>query len=152
MLNRPTLARRLLAAVLFATITCAAVLGTMRSSTIAAEKANADTRFFELRTYTTNEGKLDALLSRFRDHTTKLFEKHGMTNVAYWVPETKAGEPEQLIYVMAYPSREARDASWKAFLGDPDWQKVYAESTADGKLVSKVDSVFMNPTDFSPMQ
>lgn len=152
MLNRPTITRRLAAITLIATIASVAFLTAMRTPSVAAEKAKADSRFFELRTYTTNDGKLDALLTRFRDHTTKLFEKHGMTNVAYWVQESKEGEPEKLIYVMAYPDRESRDASWKGFLNDPDWQKVYAESTADGKLVSKVESVFMSPTDFSPMQ
>jgi len=108
----------------------------------------ADNRVFELRTYHTNDGKLDALHARFRDHTVPLFEKHGMTNVGYWVPTE--GDGNTLVYLMAYPDREARDASWKAFMGDPDWQAAYAASTADGKLVKKVDSVFLKPTAWSP--
>jgi hypothetical protein len=101
----------------------------------------------ELRTYHAEPGKLDSLLARFRDHTVELFTKHGMTNVGYWVP---VGNPDNLlIYLMAYPDKEARDASWKAFMADPDWKKAYAESTANGKLVGKVDQLFMTPTDFS---
>src|SRR5687768_13660447 len=98
-----------------------------------------DDRMFELRTYYAAQGKLDALHSRFRDHTTKLFEKHGITNVGYWVP---VENPEsKLVYVLAYPNQEARQSSWKAFGGDPDWQKVKAESERNGKLVSKVESL-----------
>jgi NIPSNAP len=111
----------------------------------AAEK---DTRVYELRTYTSPPGKLDALHARFRDHTTKLFEKHGMTNIGYWTPSPN---PEnKLIYLLAYPSREARAASWKGFLADPDWKKAAAESEANGKIVSKVEARFMTATDFSP--
>ncbi|MCB1228862.1 MAG: NIPSNAP family protein [Verrucomicrobiae bacterium] len=107
-----------------------------------------ENQFFELRTYYTNPGKLDALLKRFRQHTLTLFEKHGMTNVAYWLPVSN--EEQILVYLMAYPSREARDASWKAFGADPDWKAAYAESTKNGKLVRKVDSVFLMSTDYSP--
>ena len=112
------------------------------------DTSSADDRIYELRTYYTNEGKLDNLHARFRDHTVALFEKHGMTNVAYWVP--KENEEQVLIYLMSYPDREARDASWKAFLADPDWKNAYKASTADGKLVKKVDSVFLEMADFSP--
>jgi len=112
-----------------------------------AGKDAPDTRIHELRTYHASEGKLDALLARFREHTVELFKKHGMTNVGYWVP---VENPDNLlIYLMAYPDKEARDASWKAFMDDPDWKKAAAESEVDGKLVGKVDSVFMKPTDFS---
>lgn len=107
-----------------------------------------DARVFEMRTYWSPEGKLDALNTRFRDHTTKLFEKHGMTNVGYWVP---LENPEnKLIYFLAYPSREAREKSWKAFLADPEWQKAQRESEVDGKLVDKVESRFLQATDYSP--
>ena len=115
----------------------------------AAPSKNAD-RFFELRTYTPSPGKLDALHARFRDHTCKLFEKHGMTNVGYWV--TQGPEPK-LVYVLAFPSKEARDASFKAFGADPDWQKVYADSQKDGvKLAAKVESVFLSPADYSAIK
>ncbi len=87
--------------------------------------AQSDNRFFEMRVYYCEAGRLDALLARFRNHTTKLFEKHGMTNIGYWVP---AENPDnKLIYIMAYPSKEAREKSWKAFGADPEWQKVRTE-------------------------
>lgn len=116
----------------------------------AASRPTPADRFFELRTYTPSPGKMDALLARFRDHTLKLFEKHGMTNVGYWV--TQGAEPK-LVYVLAFPSKEARDASWKAFGADPAWQKAKAESEKDGtKLAAKVESVFLSPADFSAIK
>ena len=103
---------------------------------------------YELRIYHTHPGKLNDLLKRFRNHTIYLFEKHGMNNVAYWTP---LDNPEgKLYYLMAYPSREARDASWKAFNADTTWQRVYQESHVNGPLVSKVESIFLKTTDFSP--
>lgn len=106
-----------------------------------------DGRVLELRTYHAAPGKLDALLNRFRDHTCKLFVKHGMINIGYWVP---AENPDNLlIYMMAYRGKNAREASWKGFLEDPVWKEVQAASEVDGKLVKKVDQVFMTPTDFS---
>jgi len=114
----------------------------------AADATEPDSRVFELRVYYAAEGKLDALHSRFRDHTTKLFEKHGIENVGYWVP---IENPErQLIYFLAYPSREAREQSWKAFMADADWQKAYKASEVDGVLVAKVDSKFFQATDYTP--
>ena len=106
-----------------------------------------DTRLFETRIYYTEPGRLEALLTRFRNHTTKIFEKHGMTNIGYWVP---LHEENKLIYVLAYPDRAARDAAWKAFGADPEWVKVRTESEVSGKIVSKVESIFMDATDFSP--
>ncbi len=110
--------------------------------------AAKDTRCYELRTYHAAPGKLEALLERFRTHTTALFEKHGMTNVGYWVPVENPGR--QLIYFLSYPDRAAREASWKAFGADPAWQAVAKASEADGKLVDKIDSRFFTTTDFSP--
>ncbi len=118
----------------------------------AGEAAAADTRVFELRIYTTHEGKLDDLLTRFRDHTNPLFVKHGMSLIGYWTPSEGEEAGKTLIYILAYPSREARDASWKAFRNDPVWTKAYEESHKDGPLVEKVDSKFLTPTDFSPIQ
>jgi hypothetical protein len=115
-------------------------------------RAQASRRVFELRTYTTNEGKLDALQARFRNHTTKLFEKHGMTNVGYWVPQDDPLARNTLIYVLAHPSREAAKKSWASFQADPDWQKIRNESEAQGRINAKVESVFMDPTDYSPMK
>lgn len=105
-------------------------------------------RVFEMRTYFANEGKLDDLQARFRDHTVELFEKHGMTNVGYWVPEDN--KDNTLVYILAYPSMEAREASWKGFLGDADWKAAYKASITDGKLVGKIESVYMKATDYSP--
>jgi len=113
--------------------------------------APADTRVFELRTYTTPPGKLPNLLARFRDHTCALFEKPGMTNVAYWVPaDEKDGSADKLVYLLAYPSREAAKASWAAFMADPEWKAVREASEVDGKIVAKVESIFLAPTDYSP--
>lgn len=107
---------------------------------------------FELRTYTCNEGKLPDLLARFRNHTIQIFEKHGMTSIAYWVPQDAPLSQNTLIYVLAHPSREAAKKNWDAFRNDPEWQKVQKESEANGKLVSKVESVYMDPADFSPIK
>tara|TARA_R110002096_G_scaffold44229_13_gene118975 strand:- start:2245 stop:2997 length:753 start_codon:yes stop_codon:yes gene_type:complete len=107
-----------------------------------------DLTLFELRTYHANEGKLDALHARFRDHTIEIFKKHGMTNLVYWVPAEN--DDNLLIYLLGYPDQAARDTAWKGFRNDPDWQAAYKESTKDGKLVGKVDSIFLNLTDYSP--
>ena len=115
----------------------------------SASAAQAEMRFFELRTYYAAPGKLEGLMARFRDHTTKIFEQHGMANIGYWLPTTNA--ENKLIYLLAYPSREAREKSWKEFFADPAWQKVANESEQNGKLVSKVESVLLKPTDFSPL-
>jgi hypothetical protein len=109
-------------------------------------------RVFELRTYTTNEGKLPALQARFRDHTTKILEKHGMKNIGYWVPTDAPASQNTLIYILSFPDREAAKKSWAAFMDDPEWKKVQQESEVNGKLVAKVDSVFMEATDYSPIK
>jgi len=109
-------------------------------------------RVFELRTYTANEGKLDALNARFRGHTVKIFEKHGMQNIGYWTPMDAPQSQNTLIYVIAHKDREAAKKSWDAFRNDPDWKKVQSESEAAGKIVAKVESVYMEPTDYSPMK
>ncbi|MDB6124591.1 MAG: family containing protein [Pedosphaera sp.] len=117
------------------------------SATVFA--ADKDTRCFEMRTYYAASGKLDELHARFRDHTMKLFEKHGMSNIGYWTP---VENPEnKLIYVLAYPSREAREKSWKEFMADPDWKAASKASEEHGKLVVKGESVFMTATDYSPV-
>jgi hypothetical protein len=108
-------------------------------------------KVFELRTYTTHEGRLDALLARFRNHTTKLFEKHGMKNIGYWIPADPEKSKNTLIYVIEHKSMEAAKKSWDAFRGDPEWNKVRAESEASGKIVEKVEAVYMTAVDFSPL-
>ncbi|MCH7728954.1 MAG: NIPSNAP family protein [Planctomycetes bacterium] len=106
---------------------------------------------YELRTYTTNEGKLDALNARFRDHTVRLFKKHGIESLGYWVPTDGAKSKNTLIYVIKHKSRDAAKASWKAFLTDAEWKKVAAESQKDGRILAKrPESVYMATTDYSP--
>jgi hypothetical protein len=112
----------------------------------------ADNRIFELRTYHCYEGKLPDLMKRFREHTTKLFEKHGMTNIGYWLPTDEPASKNTLIYVLAFPDRESAKKSWDAFRKDPEWIKVRDASEANGKIVEKVDSVFMEPADFSKLK
>jgi len=107
-----------------------------------------ETRFFEMRIYYAAPGKLDDLLARFRNHTTKLFEKHGIENIGYWLPLTNS--ENKLIYLLAYPNREAREKSWKEFGADSTWQEIAKESERNGKLVAKVESVYLQATDFSP--
>lgn len=102
---------------------------------------------FELRTYSAHEGKLEALLKRFRDHTLRMFEKHGITSIGYWVSEQGT-----LIYILSHPSRETAKSNWDAFRADPEWKKIAAESEANGKLVRRIDSVFMEATDFSAIR
>ncbi len=115
-------------------------------------RAQATSRVFEIRTYTTNEGKLSDLHSRFRNHTLRLFEKHGMENVGYWSPEDPPLSSNTLIYILAHDSRDAAKKSWEGFRQDPEWQKVQKESEANGKIVAKIDAVFMDATDYSPMK
>ncbi|WP_395719298.1 NIPSNAP family protein [Prosthecobacter sp.] len=111
----------------------------------------ADSPVYELRIYTCQEGKLDALLARFRDHTCKLFEKHGMKNVGYWVPvDEENGSKTTLIYILEHKSRDAAKASFKAFGADPEWQAAAKASEANGKIVAKIESIFMTTTDYSP--
>jgi hypothetical protein len=119
-------------------------------------QTSADTqpkgRVFEIRTYTTEEGKLDALHARFRNHTTTLFKKHGLTNIGYWTPADEPLSRNTLIYILAHPSRESAKKNWEEFRNDPEWKKVREESEAKGKIVSKVESVFMEATDYSPLK
>jgi hypothetical protein len=106
-------------------------------------------KVFELRTYYTLPGKLPDLQTRFRDHTTKLFEKHGMTNVGYWVPQDEPAHSNTLIYVVAHASREQAQKNWASFGADPEWIKVRTASEANGKIVEKIDRVYMDATDYS---
>ena len=116
---------------------------------VSSSQLSADV--YELRTYTTNEGKLKNLNARFRDHTVRLFKKHGMESVGYWVPTAEPKSKNTLIYVLKHKSRDSAKASWKAFLADPDWKKLARESQKDGRILAKrPDSVFMGATDYSP--
>ena len=116
------------------------------------EKKVDDHRVFELRIYHAAEGKMKALHARFRDHTNALFKKHGMTVVGFWSPIDEKEAEKKLYYILAYPSKDAADKSWKAFREDPDWIKAKAASETDGTLVDKAESVYLNPTDYSPIK
>jgi hypothetical protein len=117
------------------------------------EDKKVDTRVFELRTYYAAPGKMAALHGRFRDHTTGFFKKHGMTVIGYWTPLDPKDAEVRLIYLLAFPSKEAADKSWQAFRDDPEWKKARDESEKDGKLLSKPpESVYLTPTDYSPLK
>ena len=125
-------------------------LGSVRQSGIAHAAAGA--HVFELRTYTAPEGKLGELNARFRNHTIRIFNKHGMKSVLYMTPQDAPDSQNTLIYVLEHPSREAAKKAWADFQADPEWQKVSTESQVNGRIVSKVVSVFGDPTDYSPMK
>ena len=113
-----------------------------------ATQAAQDIQIYEMRTYYAAPGKLDELNARFRDHTMKLFEKHGIVNVGYFVPIDNTNR--QLVYLLGHKDRDAARASWKSFGSDPEWQKVVKASESNGKLVARIESVFLKPTDYSP--
>ena len=123
--------------------------GALTQHTLTAQSAD---KVFELRTYTAPDGKLGELHARFRNHTLRIFEKHGMTNVIYLSPMDAPASDNQLVYLLSHKSREAAKASWSAFAKDPEWQKVSNESQVNGKIVAKVDSVFLTATDYSPLK
>ena len=116
----------------------------------AASTAGGQGRFYEMRTYHCNEGKLEDLHNRFRNHTNRLFKKHGIEMVGYWMPADEPASKNTLVFILAYPSREEQKKRWQAFIDDPEWKKAAAESEKNGKLVGKVDQLFMTPTDYSP--
>ncbi|HEV8413791.1 MAG TPA: NIPSNAP family protein [Bryobacteraceae bacterium] len=107
---------------------------------------------YELRTYTAADGKLDALKARFKDHTIRIFKKHGMESIGYWVPEDPVLSKNTLIYILKHPSREDGEKHWMDFQNDPEWKKVSAASEASGKLVLKVERVWLDPTEFSALK
>lgn len=112
--------------------------------------SDADAVIYELRTYTTHEGKLGDLHTRFENHTMAFFEKHGMTNIAYWSPENPELRDNTLIYLLSHDSREAAEQSWEGFSSDPEWQEVYGASRENGPIVQRVESIYMNKTPYSP--
>jgi hypothetical protein len=131
-------------------ITVAAVV--MMNQIARPVPTDAKQRVFEIRTYTTEAGKLPDLLKRFHDHTTKLFEKHGMTNIGYWVPTDEPRSKNTLIYILAHDGRDAAKKSWEGFQHDPDWIKARDASEANGKIVAKVESIYASPTEFSAIK
>lgn len=125
--------------------------GKLTDFTSVAKAQSAD-RVFELRTYTANPGRLAELHARFKDHTVALFERHGMTNVGYFAPQDAPLSENTLVYLLAHDSREAAEASWAGFRADPQWQSVAEATRRNGRLVANVDSVFLDPTDYSDMR
>jgi hypothetical protein len=137
--------------VLLQAISATAILQTAGAMSAKAETKVTKDTVYELRVYHCYDGKLDDLLARFRNHTTRIFEKHGMRNVAYWTPLDEPLKGRTLFYVLAHTSREAAEANWKQFREDPEWIQVQKASEANGKLVEKADSTFLSLTDFSPV-
>ena len=117
--------------------------------TAAHAQAQAQARVFELRTYTSHEGKLQDVVNRFRDHTRTYFDRHGMTSIGYWTPQDGPTSQNTLTYIIAHSSRDAAKKNWDAFRADPDWQKARDASEANGKIVAKIESVFLTPTSYS---
>jgi hypothetical protein len=119
---------------------------------LVAGFALAQNRVFELRTYTCNEGKLETLKKRFREHTIEIFKRHGMESIGYWIPQDERSKTT-LIYIIAHPSVEAAKKHWAEFRADPEWIKVSTESELNGKILAKPpESVFMDPADFSMLK
>jgi NIPSNAP len=109
-------------------------------------------KVYELRTYTAPDGKLGDLHARFRNHTMRIFNNHGMKSVGYFSPQDAPLSQNTLIYILEHPSRDEAKKHWAEFSADPEWKKVSEESQKDGRIVSKVESVFMTATDYSPMK
>jgi hypothetical protein len=127
--------------------------GALDHSAPATKSGAPANRVFELRTYHTNDGKLDDLHTRFRDHTCALLKKHGAELIGFWTPlDEKDGKGGKLVYLVAFPTREAATKTWEEFGNDPEWKKVYEESHKNGKLVKNVERVFLEPTDYSEMK
>jgi len=133
-----------------AMISAMAGVQAMAQAGMAAGGKAGDGPVFELRVYHANDGKLDDLLARFRNHTITIFKRHGMESVAYWLPMDDPLKGKTLFYMLKHPSREAATANWAAFHDDPEWKQVSTASEANGKLVEKVESTFLTQTDFSP--
>ena len=138
---------RIVSAVALLTIGFAA--GSWNASTVAHAQGG---KVFEMRTYTAPDGKLPNLQARFRDHTIRIFNKHNMKSVGYWVPQDAPARDNTLVYIISHDSREAAKKNWADFQADPEWKKVSAESQVEGPIVSKVVSVFMDATDYSPIK
>jgi hypothetical protein len=138
--------------VIIAFIAAAALTAGLTNRSKADKEKKMDDRVFEMRTYYAAPGKMKALHARFRDHTCKLFKKHGMEIVGFWSPIDEMEAEKKMVYILAYPSKAAAEKSWKEFRADPDWLKAKGDSEKDGTLVAKVESVFLNPTDYSPLK
>jgi hypothetical protein len=121
-------------------------------SALGGSNAKSSNHVYELRLYHVKEGKIDALKARFGDHTDSIFKKHNMKSIGYWSPEDAPGSQNLFVYILEHPSREEAEKNWAAFQADKEWQKVKAESEANGPLVDHIDRYFMDPTSFSALQ
>ena len=121
-------------------------------SALLAACAWAQSRVYELRTYHCYPGKLEALKANFRDHHIETFKRHGIESIGYWVPQDPELDKNTLIYLLAHPSRAAAEKNWADFMKDPEFIKVSAESQKNGNIVQKMESVYLDPTDFSPLK
>jgi hypothetical protein len=139
-----------LAAISFGIVAAALAVRLNVESSVA--HAQGTDRVFELRTYTAQPGKFEAMKARFRNQIIPLFKKHNLTVVGFWTPADAPASENTLIYVLAHPSREAAKKNWDGFRSDPERVKVWAETEKDGPINLKVDSVYMNPLDFSPIK
>ena len=141
-----------------AIVACFALVGTcvgllLATTATTARGDDSKDRVFEIRTYHCLEGRLPALNKRFKENTCGLFKKHGMELIGFWTPtDEKDGKQNTLVYILAYPSRDAAKKSWEAFQADPEWKKARAASEVDGKIVDKVESVYLTPTEYSLMK
>jgi hypothetical protein len=133
---------------LFLSISLFALAASPQPGKPGSSSAKPGSKLYEVRIYHPTPGKYAEIVDRFRQYTTKIFEKHGMENIGYWTPTDTTNK--ELIYILAYPDRAARDASWKAFGSDPEWKAVVAKTEANGKLVDHVDQIFMTESDISP--
>ncbi len=146
--------KKLVLTLLFATVFASGfILGSTNNQLAGlTAQAQAQARVFELRTYTSHEGRLQDVVNRFRDHTRTYFDRHGMVSIGYWTPQDAPLSQNTLIYVLAHPSRDAAKKNWDAFRADPDWQKARDASEANGKIVAKIESVFLSPTGYSALK
>jgi hypothetical protein len=144
--------KALLVTLLFGALVCT-LPATAQETKSTSPSVAKDSRCFEMRTYYAAPGKFEDMNRRFRDHTCALFKKHGMELVGFWIPQDKEqGSENTMVYILAHKSREEAKKSWAAFSNDPEWKKVRNESEANGKLVEKVESVYLSATDYSPMK
>jgi hypothetical protein len=130
----------------------AAVILVLAGYSVGRASQPAPSHIYELRTYTAADGKFDAINARFRDHTRAIFEHHHIKSIGYWTPAEGPTAGTTLIYLLEHPSRDEARKDWAEFSADPEWQKVKAESEKDGKIVTKVESVFLTPTDYSTLK
>lgn len=129
-----------------------ALIGAVLGAGLLVPAAAQDRKVYELRTYTATPGNLDKLHARFRDHTTRIFRRHGMEVVGYWTPTDGERAEDTLIYILEHASRAQAAASWRAFIQDPEWREVAAASTADGEILGGIESEYMSATDYSPIR